>query len=79
MTHEPLNDRQRAVLRRIALGESNEEIGRHMVYATSSINSIVMTLLDRLGARNRAEAVYLGILYGEITVPIEEAPDEPGA
>jgi len=78
VSHQHLNDRQRKVLRRVALGDSNEDIGKRMMYATSSINSIVMVILDKLEARNRVHAVYLGILYGEIEIPIKEAPDEPG-
>jgi DNA-binding NarL/FixJ family response regulator len=63
-----LTPRERAVLQRMALGESNREIGNALGIAESTVKVHASAILSRLGARDRTEAVMIalrrGILHG---------------
>jgi len=53
---ERLTDRQLQVLRLVALGRSNKEIGRALTLAPSTVKTHVTQLLIALGCTNRTEA-----------------------
>lgn len=63
-TSTNLTNRQREVLRRIAAGNSNSEIGRDLGLTDYTVRAYVRDLLRKLGARNRSRAVSLGYETG---------------
>lgn len=59
-----LTDREREVLTRIGLGESNDEIGRSLFISGATARTYVSRLLGKLGARDRAQLVILSYESG---------------
>jgi DNA-binding CsgD family transcriptional regulator len=62
-----LTSREREVLAMVATGRSSSSIAATLGVATSRVESHVRHRLDKLGARNRARAIALGLGDGEIT------------
>jgi DNA-binding NarL/FixJ family response regulator len=61
LSHAPrLSAREREVLRHIAAGLSNKEIATELEIAERTVKFHVTSILDKLGAENRAQAVALG-------------------
>jgi pimeloyl-ACP methyl ester carboxylesterase/DNA-binding CsgD family transcriptional regulator len=56
-----LSRRQAEVLRLIALGRTNREIAEDLVLSLRTVERHVADLYDKLGVRNRAEAVAIGL------------------
>ncbi|MEZ5122810.1 MAG: response regulator transcription factor [Solirubrobacterales bacterium] len=54
----PLTRREHEVLLRVARGESNAEIAAALFLAPTTVKSYLQSALRKLGARNRAEAVF---------------------
>jgi LuxR family maltose regulon positive regulatory protein len=54
---EPLTAREREVLQVLAVGASNQEIADTLVIAPNTVKRHVQTILGKLGARNRTQAV----------------------
>src|SRR5690606_16028106 len=54
---EPLTNRELEILRLIAAGQSNAEIGRRLYLALSTVKGHNLRLFDKLQAQNRTEAV----------------------
>ncbi|MFR9802047.1 response regulator transcription factor [Pseudonocardia sp. RS010] len=52
-----LSRREFQILERMAKGDNNGEIGRHLGLTANTVKSYVQTLLTRLDARNRLDAV----------------------
>jgi two-component system response regulator DevR len=63
---QPLNDRQREVLRLIAGGMSNREIAERTQLSEYTVKGYVEEILERLGARNRVHAAILATKRGWI-------------
>ena len=61
-----LSEQQRTILRFIAQGFSNKEIGTHMVLSENTIKSYIQDLLQKVGARNRVEAAIIASKEGWI-------------
>ncbi|HHX83824.1 MAG TPA: response regulator transcription factor [Actinomycetales bacterium] len=61
---EPLTDREREVLARVALGETNAEIGTSLYISPATARTYVSRLLAKLGARDRAQLVVIGYESG---------------
>lgn len=57
---DPLTDRELSVLRHVAEGLENAEIGRAMYLSVDTIKTHLRRLTRKLGAHNRAHAVALG-------------------
>lgn len=55
-----LSGREAEVLRSLAGGLSNEEIAHRLFISSGTVKFHVRNVMHKLGARNRAEAVYLG-------------------
>lgn len=64
----PLSKRQREILERVAQGESSRDIGARLDMSVSTVRNHMRSVMDRLGARNRAHAVILALQSGQITV-----------
>jgi DNA-binding NarL/FixJ family response regulator len=52
----PLTDREREVLREVAIGRSNKEIARVLHIAETTVKSHVRAILDKLGVESRTQA-----------------------
>jgi DNA-binding NarL/FixJ family response regulator len=59
-----LTDREREVLQRVALGESNAEIGGALSISPATARTYVSRLLTKLGARDRAQLVVIAYESG---------------
>ena len=66
-----LTSREREVLTMVAMGRSSASIGPALGIATSTVESHIRHCLDKLGARNRAHAIALGLREGEISLELD--------
>ncbi len=66
----PLTDRERQVLREIAIGGTNKEIARSLHIAETTVKSHVRAILDKLGVQSRTQAA-LQALRSEMLSPRE--------
>jgi DNA-binding NarL/FixJ family response regulator len=72
-----LTDRERDVLARIGLGESNAEIGATLRISPDTARTYVSRLLAKLGARDRAQLVVVAYESGVITPGDEASTGSP--
>ena len=56
-TVDPLTDRERAVLERVALGRTNRQVGEELYISEKTVSVHLSRLMAKLGATRRAEAV----------------------
>lgn len=61
---DALTVRELEILRGMALGKQNKEIGAELWLTEETIKSHAQKLFRKLGARDRANAVWLGVLKG---------------
>jgi LuxR family maltose regulon positive regulatory protein len=54
---EPLTDRERDILRLLAEGRSNREIGAMLFLAPGTVKSYTYSLYGKLGVHSRTQAV----------------------
>jgi len=52
-----LTTREYEVLRRVAIGETNPEIAAAIGLSRNTVKAYLQTVLQKLGARNRVEAI----------------------
>lgn len=65
-TDDALTEREIEVLRLIAAGNSNKQIGGHLSIGEATVKSHVTNILSKLGANDRAHAVTIGLQRGII-------------
>ena len=53
---EPLSERERDILRRVAMGASNKEIAADLFIAEGTVKNHVTNILGKLGVRDRTQA-----------------------
>jgi DNA-binding NarL/FixJ family response regulator len=70
-----LSDRERSVLRLVAAGATNQEIGDALGIATNTVKVHLRAILDKLNVRNRQQAAAYAVqegLVGRLFPPREE-------
>ena len=65
---DPLTDREVEVLQRIAEGDRNRDIGERLAISEDTVKVHVKRLMDKLGAKDRTQAVAVGLRRGVITL-----------
>ena len=65
-----LTGREREVLGMVAMGMGSSWIAATLEVSTSTVETHVRHCLDKLGARNRAHAIALGLRAGEISLDL---------
>jgi two-component system NarL family response regulator len=66
LAHPELSPRELQVLRRLAAGDSNKEIGQMLQITEHTVKAHVKSLLAKLGATGRTEAIAIAIKRGLI-------------
>ena len=66
--HEALTAREREVLRHVALGLSNRDIGEALSVSEETIKTHVGHLLGKLGVENRAQAIVQALKRGLVSL-----------
>ena len=69
---DPLTDRERDVLERVALGRTNRQVGEELYISEKTVSVHLSRVMAKLGASRRAEAVAIAYDRGLLTAP---APD----
>jgi len=70
-----LTVREREILRLIARGLSNKEIGAALSLTEATVKGYVSTILSKLGVLDRTQAALLAVRYG--VVILDDLPDAP--
>jgi two-component system, NarL family, response regulator YdfI len=65
---EELTDREQEVLAMMGEGLSNKEISSRMGISTHTVKFHISSILGKLGAASRTEAVSIGIKSGRLTI-----------
>jgi len=65
---DPLTEREVEVLSRIAEGDRNRDIGQRLGISEDTVKVHVKRIMDKLGAKDRTQAVSIGIRRGVITL-----------
>ena len=73
VTRGPLSPREREVLELVSLGRSNREIAQTMYVSESTVKFHVTSILNKLGANTRTEAVSSAMRRGILSI---EEPDD---
>jgi DNA-binding NarL/FixJ family response regulator len=63
---EQLSEREIEVLRELAEGHRNRDIGVHLSISEETVKGHVRSILDKLGAQDRTQAVSIGVRRGII-------------
>jgi two-component system NarL family response regulator len=66
MAHPELSERERQVLQYIANGRSNKEIGQVLYISENTVKAHVKSILTKLDAMGRTEAIAIGLQRGLI-------------
>jgi two-component system NarL family response regulator len=72
-----LTDRELGILRLVAEGHSNKAIGRSLSISENTVKYYMKNVLQKLGARNRAEAASIAIRTGLLGVLGTTPPGSP--
>jgi DNA-binding NarL/FixJ family response regulator len=64
--HDELNEREVEVLRELAAGKTNIEIGDGLCIAIGTVKSHISSVVVKLGAANRTQAAVLGVHHGYV-------------
>lgn len=68
-TDEPLSERELEVLALVAIGQSNKQVGQRLGIAESTVKNHVKSILAKLSAADRTQAVTLALARGLIRLP----------
>lgn len=76
---DALTKREEDVLRLVARGQSNREIGQVLALQEKTVKHYMTTILQKLGLRNRVEAALLARAHFDITAPDALSDLGPGS
>lgn len=65
---EPLSDREIEIVRLMAGGRTNAEIGAALYLSEGTIRNYISTILSKLNVKDRTQAVVMAIRYGLVDV-----------
>ena len=65
---EPLSGREREVLLLAAKGLSSKEVARRLFISERTVQTHLASIYDKLGSRNKTEALLLALKYGVVTL-----------
>jgi len=65
---DPLTERELEVLMRVAEGDRNRDIGENLGISEDTVKVHVKRIMDKLGAKDRTQAVSIGLRRGVITL-----------
>ena len=65
---DPLTERELEVLMRVAEGDRNRDIGENLGISEDTVKVHVKRIMEKLGAKDRTQAVAIGIRRGVITL-----------
>ena len=68
-----LTVREREILAMVAMGMGSSWIAATLGVASSTVDNHMRNCLQKLGARNRAHAIVLGLVLGEIGLDLDDA------
>ncbi|WP_026361108.1 helix-turn-helix transcriptional regulator [Amycolatopsis nigrescens] len=68
---DPLTDRERAVLERVALGRTNRQVGAELYISEKTVSVHLSRVMAKLGAARRAEAVAIAYDRGLLSKPAD--------
>jgi NarL family two-component system response regulator LiaR len=71
----PLTDREREVLRHVAIGKTNKEIARLLYIAETTVKSHVRAILDKLGVQSRTQAALVALRSDLVSPTRSSQPD----
>ena len=71
---DPLSVREREVLLLAAQGLSSKEVARRLFISERTVQTHLASIYDKLGSRNKTEALLLALKYGVVT--LEELLEE---
>jgi DNA-binding NarL/FixJ family response regulator len=63
---DSLSEREIQVLRRMAEGDRNRDIGEHLSISEETVKVHIRHIMDKLGAKDRTQAVAIGVRRGVI-------------
>ena len=75
--HERLSDREFQVLRMIAEGVGNKQIGGHLLLSPKTVSTYRSRILEKLGLRTNAEIVRYAIEHRMVQPPAAADPEDP--
>jgi DNA-binding NarL/FixJ family response regulator len=67
-----LTRREVDILLLVALGNGNRQIAKVLSISNGTVNNHIASILDKLAANNRAQAVYKAVSLGLIECKVEE-------
>jgi DNA-binding NarL/FixJ family response regulator len=65
---EALTEREAAILKRVARGQSNKEIARALFVEERTVKSHVSSILKKLGVKSRTQAALYAVRSNLVTV-----------
>ena len=66
----PMTNRQMDILRLLAIGKTNRQIGKHLDLAENTVHVHLSAIFKNLGGRTRTEAVFVAVRNGMVTIPV---------
>ena len=65
----PMTNRQMDILRLLAIGKTNRQIGNHLDIAENTVRVHHSAIFKNLGVKTRTEAVFVAVRNGMVTIP----------
>ena len=66
----PMTNRQMDILRLLAIGKTNRQIGKNLDIAENTVRVHLSAIFKNLGAKTGTEAVFVAVVNGMVTIPV---------